>query len=109
MLELEGQPRRLRCLLCATECTDVPRFQHRGVPYIECLVCGHVQCGLELAGEFLSKHQDFARIYPRLDVNAYRERTERIYRPKLDWLLRAGQKLGLGDLTTRSCSQWMPS
>jgi len=98
-LELEGLQRRSRCLLCDGECADVPRFQHRGVPYIECPACGHVQCGLQLPVEFLSRHQRFTKIYPPLEINAYNERTERIYRPKLDWLLRAGEQSGLGDLT----------
>lgn len=101
-LELEGLPRRSHCLLCDAECADVPGFRHRGVPYVECSTCGHVQCGLQLPVEFLSRHQRFTKIYPPLDINAYNERTDRIYRPKLDWLLRAGEQAGLGDLTARS-------
>jgi 2-polyprenyl-3-methyl-5-hydroxy-6-metoxy-1,4-benzoquinol methylase len=46
--------------------------------------------------------QDFADVYPPLDPVAYRDRTERIYAPKLAWLLRAAQAAGLGNLLDRS-------
>jgi hypothetical protein len=96
--ELSGAPSRKLCILCNSDCVNVPRFLHREIPYLECPVCGHIQCGFELAPEFLARYQKFAAIYPKLDPERYRERTSLIYKPKLDWLLEAARNLGIGDL-----------
>lgn len=100
--ELSGASPRKLCILCGSDCANAPRFVHREIAYLECPVCGHIQCGFELASEFLVRHQEFAAIYPKLDPEAYRERTGLIYKPKLDWLLDSARDLGIGDLTSVS-------
>ncbi len=99
---LAGQPKRHACVLCATALAGSPAFSHRGVPYVACRACGHVQCALEPPPAYPGEEQEFGDIYRPLDAAAYRERTERIYRPKLDWVCRAAADAGLGDLLPRS-------
>jgi SAM-dependent methyltransferase len=97
-----GCPRRESCVICAQALGDASGFDHRGIRYLRCTGCGHVQCAVVPPDGYPYSLQDFADVYPPLDPAAYRDRTERIYAPKLAWLLRAAQSLGLGDLRDRS-------
>jgi hypothetical protein len=101
-LALRGQPRRSRCILCGSSLTSAQPFSHRGVPYVSCDGCGHIQCAAEAPLKYPYGEQDFADIYRPLSPAAYRDRTERIYVPKLEWAIRAAKAVGLGDLSTRS-------
>lgn len=96
------QPRRECCVICETTLHGADTFLHRGVPYVECGRCGHIQCGHEAPAGYPYKDQDFADIYRPLEAVAYRARTEAIYRPKLEWALRAAKAAGLGDLLRAS-------
>ena len=99
---LTKRPPRQRCMVCVSPLTGARSFVHRGVPYAFCGACGHLQCLADPPLGYPSGQQDFGQIYPPLDAAVYRERTNRIYRPKLEWALRVGAALGLGDLLARS-------
>jgi 2-polyprenyl-3-methyl-5-hydroxy-6-metoxy-1,4-benzoquinol methylase len=99
---LHGCPRRERCLVCAGSLKEANSFVHRSVSYARCSFCGHVQSSMEPPEGYPHSMQDFADIYRRLDPDAYRDRTERVYAPKLAWLLGAAEATGLGNLLDRS-------
>jgi hypothetical protein len=99
---LSTEAPRKTCLLCESTLGDTAMFNHRGVSYCQCGQCGHIQCECEPQQGYPYSDQDFTDIYPPLDESAYASRTERIYRPKLDWMLRASRAAGLDDLLLRS-------
>jgi 2-polyprenyl-3-methyl-5-hydroxy-6-metoxy-1,4-benzoquinol methylase len=99
---LHGRPRRERCIVCAGSLEEANSFVHRNISYARCSSCGHVQSSMEPPEGYPYAMQDFADVYRRLDPDAYRDRTDRIYTPKLAWMLRAAQAAGLGNLLDRS-------
>jgi len=99
---LSTAPRRNVCMLCEAPLRGAARFSHRGVSYCVCSHCGHIQCAVEPRQGYPYDEQDFADIYRPVDASAYSARTERIYVPKLDWMLRAALALGLDDLLERA-------
>jgi 2-polyprenyl-3-methyl-5-hydroxy-6-metoxy-1,4-benzoquinol methylase len=99
---LRGRPRRERCLVCTGSLGHASSFIHRGISYARCPDCGHVQCSVQPPDGYPYALQDFADVYRPLDPAAYRDRTERVYAPKLAWMLRAAQATGLGNLLDRS-------
>lgn len=82
---------RRACLLCASTLGTPLRFTHRGVDYACCASCGHVQTVVQPPAGYPHRTQDgiaYGDIYPELDRSAYASRRDRIYRPKLDWIIR---------------------
>ena len=75
-------------------------FVHRHIPYVRCPFL-RTRAIVDAASRGLGYPytlQDFADVYRPLDPGAYRDRTERVYLPKLAWLLRAAEATGLGNL-----------
>jgi hypothetical protein len=99
---LAGRPARMQCLVCTASLPGVANLHHRGVPYVFCGKCRHLQCAIEPPRGYPAEQESFADIYRALDVAEYRDRTNRIYRPKLAWALRAASALGTRDLLARS-------
>ena len=98
---LHNRPLRSGCIVCRGTLIDAQSFSHRGIPYVTCQICRHIQCSVEAPENYPYKEQDFADIYRPLDPKAFADRTARIYQPKLDWALRAGEAVGLGNLLAR--------
>lgn len=96
------RPPRTQCLLCEAALDAVQPFFHRGVPYFACGNCGHVQCAILPPVGYPQANQEFADIYGPLAHAAYRERTEKIYAPKLEWAMRVARQVNLGNLLQRS-------
>jgi len=98
-------PERDGCLLCGTALQG-RTIPHRGLPYRHCAHCGHFQSA-HLPGpehvRALAGSIPFSSIYKPLAPDAYRSRVERIYRPKLDWILAAAADAGIprDDLLSR--------
>jgi hypothetical protein len=93
---LSVQP-RIACLLCLTPLADAERFDHRGVPYLCCPTCGHIQTLVEPPPAYPFDAEDragFATTYPPLEPDAYRSRRDRIYAPKLAWALSCLEEAG---------------
>ena len=99
---LLDRPARSQCLVCAAVLAGAPSFVHRGIPYVLCRSCRHVQCAVDAPAGYPQGQQDFADVYIPLDPAAYRERSDRIYKPKLDWALRAAKTAALANLLERS-------
>lgn len=76
--------KRTNCLLCNSTHFETP-FLHRQTTYLVCKECGHIQSEHILQS---SADVDFATTYPFLDEKAWLSRCQRIYQPKLEWIVR---------------------
>ncbi len=85
LLSGRGAPRE-RCACCNARLDGAGPFQRRGIDYLLCPECGHVQTRLAPPAD---QPVDFGAVYPPLSGAEFASRVERIYRPKLDWALEA--------------------
>jgi 2-polyprenyl-3-methyl-5-hydroxy-6-metoxy-1,4-benzoquinol methylase len=60
--------------------------------FVVCSTCGHLQSALVPRPS--SPSFGFHTIYPSLSARQYRERTQRVYAPKLEWIVRSLGRLG---------------
>jgi 2-polyprenyl-3-methyl-5-hydroxy-6-metoxy-1,4-benzoquinol methylase len=90
-IHLQTQDRRQSCLLCLNSIESGHSFIHRNVDYVKCAICGHVQTYCQSPEGYPNSidGQGFETIYPKLTQNEYISRKDRIYKPKLDWILKA--------------------
>jgi hypothetical protein len=91
------QPRRERCKLCDHALPDAPDFQKMGVGYAFCPACGHLNGQHQDTPEFVAAVHSgdwYAAGYRSVDAEAYAFRRDRIYRPKVDFLLEALAQAG---------------
>lgn len=82
---------RQRCVVCASVFDVAERFLHRGVPLYRCATCGHIQTQVQPPDGYPHAVEggiSFGTIYPRLSPEEYHARKQRVYRPKLDWVVR---------------------
>ncbi len=88
---------RRTCLLCQSSLEGVSQFRHRGLVYIFCQVCGHLQTENRPPEgyPFETDEESFSDIYPRLSESEYASRRDRIYTPKLEWALDCAGELGM--------------
>lgn len=87
---LTASPREA-CLLCGSSFVNADEFVHRGVPFYRCGQCRHIQTQVQPPEGYphtIEGGLSFGTIYPQLSAEEYSNRTQRIYRPKLDWMLR---------------------
>lgn len=95
---LAKYPQRSICLICSYSLKNAAVFKHRNIDYYFCPVCNHIQSKPQPPQEYPIKLKggiSFDQIYPKLDIKEYEHRKNRIYRPKLDWILDCSQELGL--------------
>ena len=95
---LSDCPPRSGCIICGNTLNDAPLFKHRLVDYVLCPVCEHIQSKVQPPSGYPTREIDgltFDQIYPKLSKEEYMSRKNRIYRPKLDWLLSCHKELGL--------------
>ena len=80
---------RKNCLLCGNTLEVSHRYVHRGVDYLQCIHCGHLQTRIQPPAGYPHDQSGsgFEAIYPQLDGKEYLSRRDRIYMPKLEWLL----------------------
>jgi len=88
----KGFPKRRTCIVCARTLKG-DDFLHRGQLFVVCGECGHLQSALSPPSS--APAVGFHTIYPNLSAKQYAERKERIYAPKLRWIARSLNKLGL--------------
>ena len=85
---LSGPPRD-RCILCRFDIKG-DQFLHRGVEFIRCNNCGHIQTLTEPPADYPFGEEysiSYADSYPKLTKRDYEDRKNRIYKPKLDWIV----------------------
>lgn len=95
---LSGCPNRRACLLCRDPLDKGDAFSHRGLTYVFCPACGHLQTRKKPPPGYPSAQcpdAGFATIYPRLSPEEYASRVRRVYAPKLDWFLSRCGEAGL--------------
>jgi hypothetical protein len=93
--ELMKFPKRAICLCCGGKLKGV-LFQHHGVEYIECSNCEHIQSAKNPPGNYPHNFEQglpFSMVYPKLPLDEYLNRRNRIYVPKLDWIISTLNKL----------------
>lgn len=102
---LAARPRRTICLLCEASVSGAPVLLHRGAHLLVCSYCGHLQ-SVNVPNNFgnLTDSDAFSRVYPPLSFPDLVSRVERIYIPKLDWILEAAERNGITsqEMKTRS-------
>ncbi|MBU0509541.1 class I SAM-dependent methyltransferase [bacterium] len=90
---------RTHCLLCGAELHEADSLQHRGLLFRLCKVCGHLQSATKPPDGFPldipSNGFEFNECYPELSEKEYLSRRNRIYRPKLEWMLSCAREIGL--------------
>jgi 2-polyprenyl-3-methyl-5-hydroxy-6-metoxy-1,4-benzoquinol methylase len=84
-------PKRRLCIVCARALKG-DEFVHRRNVFIVCSSCGHLQSARVPPSS--SEPFGFHTVYPSLSARQYRERKERIYTPKLQWIVRSLRRLG---------------
>ena len=86
---LQSIPPRVTCILCNKKLLG-SKFNHRNVQFIRCKNCDHIQTvGIPPSGyPYYEKSINFSTIYPDLNTKEYKDRVNRIYRPKLNWIKR---------------------
>ncbi len=90
--KLKGASKRVHCIVCAKKLTG-EKFAHRGLSFIQCAHCKHVQLTLIPPKDYLQHHQFYA-VYPKLNQKDYEDRKQRIYTPKLAWILASLRSFG---------------
>ncbi len=86
-LKLRRSKRRSRCILCNLYLRG-NSFDHRSLPFIQCARCRHIQLAVVAPAGYADGFE-FHTIYPKLNPPDYENRKRRIYKPKLDWIIRA--------------------
>lgn len=107
---LQGRPARTHCLLCGSATDTAEHFVHRGVPALRCAACGHVQTLANPPEGYPHRIEgglSFGAIYPRLSIEEYHHRKQRIYTPKFEWVQRVlSEELSYTDSALR-LQRWM--
>lgn len=94
---LHDGPLREACLLCDKPLDRSQAYRHRSVELRICANCGHLQTTRKLPSGYPQhlSSDGFEKIYPQLDNDSYLSRRDRIYTPKLDWILSRINALGI--------------
>ena len=81
-------PHRKNCILCKSKLIKKNEFYHRDVIYVRCNKCFHIQ-SLADSSKLDQKKilANFSKIYKAESNNLYRSKRDKIYDPKLNWLL----------------------
>ena len=94
---------RSNCIICDYSLTDIDVFEHRGTFYKSCKKCMHIQASEEILEEKVSNFED---IYPKLELKEWASRRDRIYTPKLEWIVRSLRDYGY-DKSDLMDSKWL--
>jgi 2-polyprenyl-3-methyl-5-hydroxy-6-metoxy-1,4-benzoquinol methylase len=88
-------PDRSSCLVCGGLLQAAEGFQHRTIRYVRCRLCKHIQSEKLPSKNFLDAIGiEYKQVYPTLSPEQYESRKQRIYRPKLDFVLDSCADLG---------------
>lgn len=93
-------PDRSKCLICNHSLKESEVFNHRSTIYCKCSFCGHIQTKAQPPDSYptgIEGGLKFNKIYSKLTNEEFESRKNRIYRPKLDWILSCHQKLGISN------------
>jgi len=95
-LQLDKFPVREECNCCGIDLSD-KIFYHRELLFKECENCGHIQTNnippIAYPEYSTTSQSTFSQVYPSLSQKEYISRRDRIYTPKIEWVLNALNKL----------------
>ena len=98
-------PERTYCLLCGEGLQNSDTFKHRDILFKHCNTCGHMQTlnAVDHTYEQAAlKALGYKKIYPAIDVEAYKSRCERIYKPKAQWIFESIKDISINP----KCLKW---
>lgn len=101
-------PLRKFCVLCGKKLVKMESFEHRSTEFKVCSNCDHRQSAAQPTKEFETAAMaelGYDEIYPRLDRVEYISRRDRIYKPKLMWLVNALNSEGYENFQLKD-KQW---
>lgn len=101
---------RKLCVLCNKQITDDCHFfVHRKITYKICKACGHIQTQrMPPKGyPFTIMKSGFEDIYISESIDQYNSRRDRIYAPKLSWVLECLESALSIDLSAAISKQWV--
>lgn len=98
---LLGCKDRIRCILCGNALKG-EEFSHRGLSFVRCGSCGHIQTKAMPPDGY--PWIRFKKLYPPLGRSEYLSRKNRIYAPKLKWIISCLKKMGCSDKTIKNSS-----
>lgn len=85
------------CILCGESLDGAHDMLHRGVPYFLCSQCHHIQTKNAPPDGYphsMENGQGFDALYREIEPDEFSNRCDRIYEPKLKWLLAELKKVG---------------
>lgn len=94
---LNQQPPRSNCLLCH-EMLIGEKFNYRDLVFVICANCGHIQSLALPPSDYpfcLGADYGFSKVYPELASDNFANRKQRVYQPKLDWIVKNLLSAGL--------------
>lgn len=88
---LQSSPQREACILCLSSLDSAIQFNHREVEFLQCRVCKHVQSKskIPIGYPWDQMGGGFESVYQPLNNVDYISRRDRVYKPKLDWIIEA--------------------
>lgn len=92
------QPLRAKCKLCGTKIAYKKTFHSHGIDYYICENCGHVNGKYLETIDFTSQiyeSSEYGDNYRENEKDIYNKRTEKIYIPKVDFLLEVLKNKGI--------------
>jgi len=95
--QLASSPPRTHCALCGKSLQG-ETFNNRGIAYVRCSTCQHVQSRPFPPNGYPHSavgNDIFSDLYPELDKTAYISRRDRIYTPKLNWIIESLEQAGI--------------
>ena len=101
-----SQPLRHHCKICQTDLGEA-WFEKNGIQYIFCANCNHLNGGNQDTNEFTSRiysqegGKEYSAAYKDGSTENYLSRVEKVYRPKVDFLLESLNELGIDGKTLR--------
>ena len=103
---LYGEERK-HCLLCSSPLDASPGYKHREIDYLFCGQCDHLQTRIQPPDDYpyAQSGSGFEAINPVLNAMDYKSRRDRIYLPKLDWILSKVELAGFS-IESALASNW---
>lgn len=101
---LREQPKRCVCKICGHNLSDTPFFITRGMQYMECDNCGHINSRNMDTQQFAEKiyiEQPYANNYHETSKADYELRLNNVYAPKAEFMIQTLVKDGLDKFDIR--------
>lgn len=102
--KLLNYKKRTNCILCQEKLKG-SSFLHRNIPFIRCSKCSQIQTINNPPTNFPKNVEiefGFENVYPKLTKKDFLSRVDRVYTPKLEWILESLKELNYSDENIKS-------